>query len=560
MKQHNVSLLSLICTLLILHNHKIFGQTTNISGIINTYYSVSAIDPANETLTLNGPATAFNTNDEILIIQMQGGSIDETNTANFGNITNLSSTGLFERATVCSSSGNDLTLQNSLANSYDDPATSNSIIQVIKFTSYIDVNVNGTLTAPSWDGSTGGVCVLVANGTVSLNADINLNGIGFRGGLRETMNSGCASFPWPRYNAYFYSQADQSGSKKGEGVIPFINLKDYGRGPQANGGGGGNEHNAGGAGGGNFGTGGQGGEKTTGGTFSCVGNRPGIGGKNVQAYVASSNIMIMGGGGGAGNDNDGQSVDAGNGGGILILIADQIEGNGFSISARGESAGIAVGDAGSGGGAGGSLLFSTNGYGSTPLNLDVSGGNGGNTGIAANCLGPGGGGGGGYIRAATPLSANVNSVANGGAAGIVSLGVTLACAGGNNFATAGAGGAIFTGATIPQSGSSSSCVLAARPENNQEGESPATKWMEVFPNPLARGESLKISLLLNEKSWVLVELMDIQGKKSYKLDTSFEKGERVLEIPTQDLAPGLYILRTLLNGQQFTKNIQIRGT
>ena len=225
------------------------GQTTNLSGVINQYFSVTAIDVSNESLTLSASAASFNTNDEILIIQMQGGSMEIANNANFGNVTSIGGTGLFERATICSNSGNEITLQHTLSQAFDDPSTSNSVIQVIKFTSYVNVNVNGTLFAPAWNGATGGVLVLSASGTLSLNADINLNGLGFRGAATETMNSGCAGMPFFSFTQYFYSQADQGGAKKGEGIIPYETNKEYGKGAQANGGGGGNEHNAGGAGG-----------------------------------------------------------------------------------------------------------------------------------------------------------------------------------------------------------------------------------------------------------------------------------------------------------------------
>ena len=152
-------------------------------------------------------------------------------------------------------------------------------------------------------------------------------------------------------------------------------------------------------------------------------------------------MMSLGGGGGAGNDNDGESQDGAPGGGMVIILADQIEGNGFSISARGENAAAAAGDAGSGGGAGGSILLSTNGFGASSLNLDVSGGQGGNAGIAANCLGPGGGGGGGLIRTATALTGNVTSNLTGGASGVINASVTLACAGSPSSATDGQPGA-----------------------------------------------------------------------------------------------------------------------
>ncbi|MDW3648640.1 MAG: T9SS type A sorting domain-containing protein [Bacteroidia bacterium] len=549
----------LACLLLIIPGffYPLSGQTTNVSGVINQYFSVTAIDASNESLTLSTSAASFNTNDEILIIQMQGGTMENADNANFGNVTSIGGTGLYERATICGNTGNEISLQHTLSQSFDDPAASNAVIQVIKFSSYVDVNVNGSLFAPAWNGATGGVLVLSASGTISLNADINLNGLGFRGAATETMNSGCAGMPFFSFDQYFYAQADQGGAKKGEGIIPYEANKDYGKGAQANGGGGGNEHNAGGAGGANYGNGGQGGEKTTGGSFTCYGNHPGVGGKNLQTFINASNMMSLGGGGGAGNDNDGESQDAAPGGGIAIILADQIEGNGFSISARGENAAAAAGDAGSGGGAGGSILLSTNGFGATNLNLDVSGGQGGNAGIAANCLGPGGGGGGGLIRTATALSVNVISNVAGGASGVINASVTLACAGSQSSATDGQAGAVVNVALLPQSSTASSCVLAARPRIEELEESEILD-IQVYPNPVNRGNEIEILLESEKDIWGYVDLLDLKGSKI--LQQNFEKnvGKTRLAFPTHELPKGIYQLRIILNARLYTSRLIIQ--
>ncbi|MEL6252540.1 MAG: T9SS type A sorting domain-containing protein [Bacteroidota bacterium] len=549
----------LACSLLIIPGffHPLFAQTTNLSGVINQYFSVTSIDASKESLTLSTSAVGFNTNDEILIVQMQGGTMENANNANYGNVTSIGGTGLFERATICSNSGNDITLQHTLSNSFDDPASTNSVIQVIKFTSYVDVNVNGTIFAPAWDGATGGVVVLSASGTISLNADINLNGLGFRGAATETMNSGCAGLPFTSFTQFFYSQGDQGGAKKGEGIIPYETNKEYGKGAQANGGGGGNEHNAGGAGGANYGNGGQGGEKTTGGSFTCYGNHPGVGGKNLQAFINTSNMMSLGGGGGAGNDNDGESQDGAPGGGIAIIIADEIEGNGFGISARGENAAAAAGDAGSGGGAGGSILLSTNGFGVTNLNLDVSGGKGGNAGIAANCLGPGGGGGGGLIRTATALTGNVTSNVAGGASGVINATVTLGCAGSPSSATDGQNGALINSALVPQSSTASTCVLAARPriEELQENEG---YTIQVYPNPIEGGDEIEIYLENDTNVWGYVDLLDLKGRNVLHQKFEREAGQSRLNLAVQDLPAGMYQLRIILNARLYTSRLIIQ--
>ena len=242
---------------------------------------------------------------------------------------------------------------------------------------------------------------------------------------------------------------------------------------------------------------------------------------------------------------------------MVIILADQIDGNGFSISARGENAAAAAGDAGSGGGAGGSILLSTNGFGATNLNLDVSGGQGGNAGIAANCLGPGGGGGGGLIRTATALTGNVISNATGGASGVINASVTLACAGSASSATDGQNGAVVTSAVVPQSSTASSCVLAYRPriENLQEDEG---LNIQVFPNPIKSGDKIEIQLESDEAVWGYVDVLDLKGSKIIEVDFDREAGESNLYVGTENLPAGIYQLRILLNARLYTRRLIIQ--
>ena len=74
---------------LLLHTIVVFtfycqSQNTNISGIINTYAAVNSI--STNTITLSSTAS-LSVGDLVLIIQMQGATINETNTAAFGNTT-----------------------------------------------------------------------------------------------------------------------------------------------------------------------------------------------------------------------------------------------------------------------------------------------------------------------------------------------------------------------------------------------------------------------------------------------------------------------------------------
>ena len=157
------------------------------------------------------------------------------------------------------------------------------------------------------------------------------------------------------YDAYHYDLASNLGARKGEGIVDFTN-NDCGRGPQANGGGGGNDHNTGGAGGGNLSLGGNGGDNDDPGTWRCKGYNPGRGGKDLDN---SQGQVFFGGGGGGGHSNSSPNpYHGGNGGGIIIIMANEIVGNGFSIISNGQNGEDGIGD----GGAGGGIILNINTY------------------------------------------------------------------------------------------------------------------------------------------------------------------------------------------------------
>src|SRR6476661_5929205 len=73
----------------------------NISGVVNSYYKVTAINAATSTLTLSSTA-GLAPGMKVVIMQMKGATIDITNTANFGNITGINNAGNYEVNTICS--------------------------------------------------------------------------------------------------------------------------------------------------------------------------------------------------------------------------------------------------------------------------------------------------------------------------------------------------------------------------------------------------------------------------------------------------------------------------
>lgn len=431
----------LLLTTLIFSLHS-NAQNTNISGVVNSYESVNNI--IGNTITVTSTA-GFSQGDVALLIQMKGATIDETNSNAFGDIVNYNNAGNYELVTICDvPNGTELSVSN-IQRTYDP----SGIVQVVRVPVYEQATVIGTLTGDSWDGSTGGIVAVKCNRSLTLDADIEASGIGFTGAPLLTSSYSCAW--WDIISDYFVTNASGQGALKGEGISDFITDKTAGKGAQANGGGGGNDHNSGGAGGGNGGAGGQGGERIPQSAFYCSGQHPGVGGK-AQVYNNTENRIFLGGGGGAGHENNAATGTPGmNGGGIIFIITDTIYGNSNNIITSGLDAAQAQDGAG-GGGAGGTVLIDANTYVGT-LNVDVSGGNGGDVGNGgpSNCNGPGGGGGGGVMWVSqASLPGNISLTNNGGVSGTTVAASQANCVVGDpNNATAGSTGITVTDLNIP---------------------------------------------------------------------------------------------------------------
>lgn len=399
-----------------------------ISGIINRYEAVLDIDSCAAAVEV-ADASGFAVGDTLLIIQMQGAGLSLADNAQFGSPTSLGGAGLYERVVIAEIVGGSIYLAHQLLNSYAPSGR----VQLVSFPYYERAVVEGALTAAPWDGQVGGVLALSA-GELVLNADIDVSGLGFRGGNAALdYDGGCT---WLiNYTDYRYDAQSIRSGNKGEGIGGLLSNWPRGRGAAANGGGGGNDHNSGGGGGALLSLGGRGGENDNPSFFGCKGYSPGQGGWPLSGEGPR---LFLGGGGGAGHGNNNVATDGGNGGGIVLLLTDRITTNGFAILANGQDAAASAGDGGGGGGAGGSLLL----YGpadANGLNLEAKGGSGGNANNnnQEQCFGPGGGGSGGAIyrqglmAAATDLSGgepglSVNSTAcpvgaNGGQAGQAGL-------------------------------------------------------------------------------------------------------------------------------------------
>ena len=392
-----------------------FAQTTNISGIINTYHSVLGVDATKNALRLDN-VSGLAYGNTVLLIQMKGATINTTaSSSSFGDVISLNYAGNYEIAIICSVSNDSVYFFNTIKNNYDV----NFKVQLVKFGEYYSANVTDTVKAQSWNNSTGkgGVLAIQVEEDLTLNAPLFADSTGYKGGnffLHTT------SFCIPSASLWAYNPiagSTANGAYKGEGVADVIATLNGGRGAPANGGGGGNFHNNGGGGGANLSSGGNGGGNFS--TTGCTGNFRGLGGKALSSSGGTK--IFLGGGGGAGHANGTvQPFGGGNGGGIIIVLAKNVIGNGHRISANGQAGRSTSYDGAAGGGAGGTIIMNVTGGYSGSLNIQANGGNGGNEdddNSLNRCYGAGGGASGGvlYFNSSLP---GVGTSYTGGIAGI----------------------------------------------------------------------------------------------------------------------------------------------
>jgi gliding motility-associated-like protein len=437
---------------------------TSLSGVVNSYFPVSNLNIVTATATVPS-VIGLSIGDTLLIIQMKGANIDISDSPTYGTVDNYYGAGNAEFVEICDLIGTDIVFTHLLEKSYQ----SGGSIQLISFPDYADISIDGPVTAQEWNGSSGGVVLMRAQNSIILNDNIDVSHQGFRGGTHINSPFGCTFFL--SLSGYEYEASLGHGGMKGEGIAGYT-TNNGGRGALGNGGGGGNDHNSGGGGGSNLGAGGIGGINDEPNTSLCQGDYPGDGGI-AMVTGSSSSRMYLGGGGGAGHSNGPYDNKAGDGGGMVILIANDIIGNGNTISANGQAGIQGSGDGGSGGGAGGSIMLESNSVSGT-IDLEANGANGGagngwwvdSLGIAIStnpdrCFGPGGGGGGGLIwfkSGSTPGGANVSYT--GGNNGIVINTTNTGCDGSTLGAMPGNGGASqFNGGLIMGNKINKACVF-----------------------------------------------------------------------------------------------------
>lgn len=415
------SYLTILVLLITCGGFTLSAQTPLVTGNINTYAKVTSVGA---DFVVVDDLTGFAVGDTVMVMQMNGVRINAGLDLQ-GNYQNVAGTpGRYEIIIISAINSVSRTVSFSrlLLNAYSSAAK----IQLIKVRSYRNAVVNSELTCQAWDSASvrGGVIAFMVKGVLTLNADINLTGKGFRGGIPSQGNGNCQrSDDTMSYESYRFTS--QAAGYKGEGIgfrtatdLPLYPDFMKGKGANMTGGGGGNGRFSGGGGGSNYGAGSVGDNEMA--PDICSGLLPGgRGGFPVTPYPTLNNGLFLGGGGGG-------TVwltipttsDGGEGGGIVIIHADTIRGNGRLITVSGgDGSNNTVASSGAaGGGAGGSVAVSTRYYSTTPV-INADGGKGGDN---INQNGAGGGGGGGLIwtTGAFPGTATVA----GGQGGIHSAG------------------------------------------------------------------------------------------------------------------------------------------
>lgn len=398
-----------------------YAQTP--SKIVNVYSTYLSQDACSNSIVLED-ASLFSEGMSVLIIQMNGASINTSNSNSFGNVNDLNGSGSYELNRIIQINGQEIFLAHSLQHDYLAGHT-----QVVGAIIEDNIQVDTLITAPAWDGQTGGIVLLEANNSIELLNDIDVSALGFRAGSAYQADDNCSFVT--SANNYSYDASNWRAAPKGEGIAAYVSGAENGRGAQANGGGGGNTHNTGGGGGALFGDGGDGGINDEPGFFNCSGNFPGKGGK---ALTGSTNKLFLGGAGGSGHSNNFNNSFGGQGGGIIVLLAPSIHFSGGQLLANGAHGSSMAGDGAAGGGAAGCIGLQADAITGDVL-IQVQGGNGGhvdNQGVD-RCFGPGGGGCGGLLLSNQTLTA----LTDGGLAGETQN--STACSGNNNAQTGDSG-------------------------------------------------------------------------------------------------------------------------
>ena len=140
------------------------------------------ITAASNTLNANNRfPSALAAGDLLLFIQMQGATIGTPNDSTYGAVLNYNNCGNYDWAEVASiGPNNTITLACGLQNNY----TAAGKVQIIRVPRYENLTLNSgcIVSAPSWNGQTGGIVVIETNTNLTFtgSGQIDVSGKGFR--------------------------------------------------------------------------------------------------------------------------------------------------------------------------------------------------------------------------------------------------------------------------------------------------------------------------------------------------------------------------------------------
>jgi hypothetical protein len=172
--------------------------------------------------------------DRLFLIQMQGAAIDTLSDAmRYGEVLGLGGAGRHEFVDVVDVDGAAQALQvrgqgpgEGLRYGYS-AAGHTQVLRVPRY-GRLTVTSRGVLTAPAWNGQTGGVVVLIAD-TVRVDGEISASAKGFRGGLASTGGAGVSR----RFRMTNSALAGERGEGIGGGREDYdANGGRYGRAPR----------------------------------------------------------------------------------------------------------------------------------------------------------------------------------------------------------------------------------------------------------------------------------------------------------------------------------------
>jgi hypothetical protein len=423
-----------VCGVLLCSTTVMRGTDVTLNGVVNAYAPVIRIEQRCSSLITIDATTGFAAGDRVVVMQMQGATVDRSNTNSHGRVVSLQTVGQFEFATIASfdTPSRTIHLRELLSVNFDVAGR----VQIIRVATATNATITGTVRAQPWNGRVGGVVALEISNEVRLAGTIDVRDCGFAGGALWNGGGAC-------------SVTDVNGATnsarvaaKGQGIALNAAGFEAGRGCWANGGGGGAAHNAGGGGGGSAGAGGKGGNQWI--NCGATADNGGLGGVAIPFDPAQPRL-VMGGGGGSGQQNDRVGTAGVRGAGIVLVRCASLLGDG-QITASGSSVtAIAQNDGAGGGGAAGAIWIQAAAA-DPRIRVELHGGNGGSTRTGA-AHGPGGGGGGGlFVTSWQPTSPDITPNLAGGLHG-----ENLSISGANRtyLSQSGNAGTRFSGATLP---------------------------------------------------------------------------------------------------------------